>query len=327
MLKFLKEQADRRGGRPEGAATADDINSSADRRGGGNAGSEDRRGGGNAGSEDRRGGGNAGSEDRRGGGAASITPNIVFNCLLNSNTKTKIVKTGSPRQVRQVFSDASYYFFSNYYFQMTDKDGKFDKTRHYTGTWKCDGDKDYIINTEDGDEYSSKTGKWKGVPDSNSNSNSNSNTNNNNNSGGGTSLVDTTLTADDLKAGKFVKKGMKGKIVGDIQNLLIKLGYTDVSKSGKADDKFGSRTEKMVKDFQKANGLTDDGSVGEKTWPKLNDPAAVKNSGSSSSSSTSALGSAQANVPQDGETTAGTDAIIIKESLRKTLRKNLLKFN
>jgi hypothetical protein len=49
--------------------------------------------------------------------------------------------------------------------------------------------------------------------------------------------------------------------------------------------------------------------------------------GSSSSSSTSALGSAQANVPQDGETTAGTDAIIIKESLRKTLRKNLLKFN
>jgi len=140
----------------------------------------------------------------------------------------------------------------------------------------------------------------------------------------GDAFTDTTLTADELKAGKFVKKGMKGKIVGDIQNLLIKLGYTDVSKSGKADDKFGSRTEKMVKDFQKANDLTDDGAVGEKTWPKLNDPAAIKKGASSSSS---AVGGAQAEVPKDGETTAGSDAIIIKESLRKTLRKNLLKFN
>ena len=238
----------------------------------------------------------------------------VFACLLNNAETPKIVKTSSSRQVRRVFDDETHYFFSDYFFQITDKTGK---TVQYKGTWKCDGDKDFIINTEDGDEYSTKTGKWKG-PTKNNNSNSN------NNSGSGTSLVDTTLTADDLKAGKFVKKGMKGKIVGDIQNLLIKLGYTDVSKSGKADDKFGSRTEKMVKDFQKANDLTDDGSVGEKTWPKLNDPAAVKNS---SSSTSGALGGAKADVPKDGETTAGSDAIIIKESLRKSLRKNLLKFN
>jgi hypothetical protein len=238
----------------------------------------------------------------------------VFACLLNNTETPKIVKTSSPRQVRRVFDNETHYFFSDYFFQITDKTGK---TVHYKGTWKCDGDKDFIINTEDGDEYSTKTSKWKG-PTKNNNSNSN------NNSGSGTSLVDTTLTADDLKAGKFVKKGMKGKIVGDIQNLLIKLGYTDVSKSGKADDKFGSRTEKMVKDFQKANGLTDDGSVGEKTWPKLNDPAAVKNSGSSSSSSSSsssALGTSNGN-----ETEPGSD-IIIKESLKKSLRKNLLKFN
>jgi hypothetical protein len=315
MLKFLKEQADRRGGAPEGAATENGTNSSTDGRGGANAGSQDRRAGGNAGSQDGRGGANAGSQDGRAGGSASTAAPSVFDCLLNSNASTKIVKTSSPNQARQVFDDITHYFFSDYYFQTTDKNGKFDKTKHFKGTWKCDGDKDYIINTEDGDEYSSKTGIWKGVPENNGNSN------NNNNSGGGTSLVDTTLTADDLKAGKFVKKGMKGKIVGDIQNLLINLGYTDISKSGNVDEKFGSRTEKMVKDFQRANGLTDDGAVGKDTWPKLNDPAAVKNSGSSSSSSSSTLGSSNGN-----ETEPGSD-IIIKESLKKSLRKNLLKFN
>jgi hypothetical protein len=288
--------------------TGDQIPQKSDNAGGGGSDAIPKRDGGNVDNIPRR--------DAAPGG--NPTTSDVFNCLLNHTTTPKIVKTSSPRQVRRVFDNNTQYFFSNYYFQITDKTGK---TIHYKGTWKCDGDNDFIINTEDGDEFSSKTGKWKGVPDNNSNNNNN---NNNNNSGGGTSLVDTTLTADDLKAGKFVKKGMKGKIVGDIQNLLIKLGYTDVSKSGNVDEKFGSRTEKMVKDFQNANGLEDDGTVGKDTWPKLNDPAAVKKSGSTSSS---ALGSAQANVPQDGETTAGTDAIIIKESLRKSLRKNLLKFN
>ena len=136
--------------------------------------------------------------------------------------------------------------------------------------------------------------------------------------------ADTNLTGDDLKKGSVVKIGMRGDIVGQIQDLLIKLGYVNVSKDNKTDKIFGTRTEKMVKDFQTANGLVDDGQVGKDTWPKLNDPAAVKNS---SSSTSGALGGAKADVPKDGETTAGSDAIIIKESLRKSLRKNLLKFN
>jgi peptidoglycan hydrolase-like protein with peptidoglycan-binding domain len=136
--------------------------------------------------------------------------------------------------------------------------------------------------------------------------------------------ANTNLTGDDLKGGKAIKIGMRGDIVGQVQDLLIKLGYVNVSKDNKRDNIFGPKTEKMVKDFQKNNGLNDDGVVGKDTWPKLNDPAAVKNSASSSSS---ALGSAKADVPKDGETTAGTDAIIIKEALRKSLRKNLLKFN
>jgi peptidoglycan hydrolase-like protein with peptidoglycan-binding domain len=140
----------------------------------------------------------------------------------------------------------------------------------------------------------------------------------------GVGHTDTTLTGDDLKAGKFVKIGMRGKIVGDIQRLLIKLGYTDISKSGNPDDIFGRRTKASVEEFQRNNNAKDDGAVGSETWPKLNDPAAIKKGASSSSS---AVGGAQAEVPKDGETTAGSDAIIIKESLRKSLRKNLLKFN
>ena len=157
MLKFLNEQADRRGGAPEGAATENGTNSSADGRGGANAASQDRRAGGNASSQDGRGGGNAGSQDGRAGGSASTATPSVFDCLLNHTDTPKIVKTSSPRQVRRVFDDNTHYFFSNYYYQITDKTGK---TIHYKGTWKCDGDKDFIIYTEDGDEFKSKTGNW-----------------------------------------------------------------------------------------------------------------------------------------------------------------------
>ncbi len=243
------------------------------------------------------------------------TNTSVFDCLLNSNANPKIVKTSSPNQARQGFSDGAYYFFSNYYFQTTDKDGKFDKNKHYKGTWKCDGDKDYIINTEDGDEYSSKTGKWKGVPNNNNNNNDNNNNNNN------TGLVDTNLTGDELKAGKVVKMGMKGPIVGTIQDLLIKLGYTNVSSSGKADSKFGKRTKQMVKDFQTNNGLNDDGEVGKNTWSKLNDPNAV--GASSSSPSSSAIQATSTSKPDE---VAGSDAIIIQEERKKLLRKYLLQF-
>lgn len=301
MLKNLKEQADRRAGAPKGAATENGTNSSADGRAGGNGGSQDRRAGGSA-------GGSAGSQDKRAGGNPATVTSDVFACLLNFTGDTKVVKTSSPRQVRQVFADGIFYFYLDYDFQITDKAGKM----QYKGTWKCDGDKDYIVNTDDGDEYSSKTLKWKGVTD---------NSSNNNSGGSGSTVVDTTLTDDELKGGKFVKIGMKGKIVGDIQRLLIKLGYTDISKSGNPDDIFGRRTKASVVEFQRNNQIKDDGAVGPETWPKLNDPAAVKKGASSSTSSSSAVSSSNG-----GETEPGSD-IIIKESLKKTLRKNLLKFN
>ena len=227
----------------------------------------------------------------------------VFDCLL----KDADLKLSADKQnVKYEANNKKWTFFTN---NRVNVNGNM-------GSWSCDGTDAYIVKLDDGsDEYSSKTG-WKSKQNNNNN-NTNTNTNT-------TTLVDTNLTGDELKAGKVVKIGMKGPIVGTIQDLLIKLGYTDVSSSGKADSKFGKRTQKMVKDFQTANSLNDDGEVGKDTWPKLNDPAAVKNS---SSSESGALGGAKADIPKDGETTAGSDAIIIKESLRKSLRKNLLKFN
>ena len=61
-----------------------------------------------------------------------------------------------------------------------------------------------------------------------------------------------------------IKKGSKGDAVKQLQNVLISLGYSIV-----ADGDFGPKTETIVKDFQKKNGLVADGIVGQQTWNKL----------------------------------------------------------
>lgn len=64
-----------------------------------------------------------------------------------------------------------------------------------------------------------------------------------------------------------LKKGSKGSQVKAVQTLLIGYGYS-CGSSG-VDGSFGSATLSAVKKFQKASGLTVDGSVGPKTWAKL----------------------------------------------------------
>ena len=56
-----------------------------------------------------------------------------------------------------------------------------------------------------------------------------------------------------------------GDNVAQLQEALIKLGYL----TGKADGNYGSATVEAVKAFQKANGLTEDGTAGEETQKKL----------------------------------------------------------
>lgn len=60
--------------------------------------------------------------------------------------------------------------------------------------------------------------------------------------------------------------------VKQIQVALFNAGYNP----GDMDGKMGKQTREAIKSFQKANGLTADGSVGKKTW-KLLAPYLYKN--------------------------------------------------
>lgn len=64
-----------------------------------------------------------------------------------------------------------------------------------------------------------------------------------------------------------LKKGANGDTVKAMQILLIGYGFS-CGSSG-ADGSFGANTDKGLRVFQAANGLTVDGSCGPKTWTKL----------------------------------------------------------
>ena len=62
-----------------------------------------------------------------------------------------------------------------------------------------------------------------------------------------------------------LRRNDSGDSVAQLQEALIQLGYL----TGKADGNYGSDTVKAVKEFQKANGLTEDGTAGEATQKVL----------------------------------------------------------
>lgn len=64
---------------------------------------------------------------------------------------------------------------------------------------------------------------------------------------------------------EMLQLGSQGQQVKALQILLNGMG----SSCGMSDAIFGSKTEFAVKNFQKKNGLEDDGVVGLKTWNKL----------------------------------------------------------
>lgn len=70
----------------------------------------------------------------------------------------------------------------------------------------------------------------------------------------------TTREKEDYEMLPLLKKGAKGKAVKVLQ---IMLGNVTV------DGDFGSKTLAAVKNFQRSNGLTVDGEVGENTWKAL----------------------------------------------------------
>lgn len=83
------------------------------------------------------------------------------------------------------------------------------------------------------------------------------------------------------------KKGSSGSAVTEIQRRLKSWGYYN----GSVDGVFGSQTEQAVKYFQRTNGLTADGQVGNQTLAALGmNPSQYESSSSSSSNSSSQSG-------------------------------------
>lgn len=192
------------------------------------------------------------------------------------------------------------------------------------GTWECNGADKFKIKTDDGDSYDSTTEKWAGTSGGTSSSSPDSG------SKPKPKLTDTSLTLDDLKAGKEVSKGMRGPVVGEIQKLLIAAGFKNISKSGNVDNIFGSRTKASVEQFQEKNTLKVDGIVGDETIKAL--ISAPPASSSSSSSEDPNRKPFDPNAEKDNSipSTDGTlieKKKVLQESLKKMLRKSLLKYS
>ena len=83
-----------------------------------------------------------------------------------------------------------------------------------------------------------------------------------------------TVTATTVSSWPTLRKNDSGSDVAQLQEALIQLGYL----SGKADGNYGAKTVEAVKAFQKANGLTADGTAGEQTQRALYGGKAKKGS-------------------------------------------------
>lgn len=245
----------------------------------------------------------------------------VFDCILSDSNNKLSADKKSVNFIDRAGNFWTWYLDYTFTYKWKD-DGSITK-----GTWECNGSQDYKMKMEDGDSYDHKTGKWAGVPNSGSASNSGG--------GGGASssapaFVETSLTIDDLKAGKAVSKGMKGPVVGEIQKLLIAAGYKNISKSGNVDNRFGSRTKSSVEQFQTANQLKKvDGIVGVETINAL-----LKATPASSQSTEDPNKKPFDPNAEEDNSIPSTDGALIKEkektlqeSVKKILRNSLLKYS
>lgn len=98
---------------------------------------------------------------------------------------------------------------------------------------------------------------------------------------GSTTTADDETDAEDEEFDSM-RKGDAGSVVKKVQEQLKELGYFGQSKTTTY---FGEVTEEAVLDFQKRNGLKEDGVVGIKTYKLLFSGSAKKASSSGSSSS------------------------------------------
>ena len=83
----------------------------------------------------------------------------------------------------------------------------------------------------------------------------------------GTAQAVTATGAPDVSGYYTVKRGCVGGAVTRLQTWLIDLGY-DLGAYG-SDGRFGVATDTAARAFQRAQGLTVDGIVGQRTWAAL----------------------------------------------------------
>jgi len=109
---------------------------------------------------------------------------------------------------------------------------------------------------------------------------------------GQTAPTATTPGAATTAAGRTVSSpsanvhlGDSGSGVKQIQTALVAHGYKVA-----VDGQFGAQTSQAVKDFQKKNGLSQDGVVGPVTWAKLQAASSTTTTTKSSSSTTTKSG-------------------------------------
>ena len=89
------------------------------------------------------------------------------------------------------------------------------------------------------------------------------------------------LALSQTASADLYKKGSSGAVVSEIQTRLKNWGYYD----GEVDGVYGSQTEKAVRYFQRKNGLSVDGQVGDRTLAALGmQPSGSSGGGNSGSS-------------------------------------------
>ena len=128
-----------------------------------------------------------------------------------------------------------------------------------------------------------------------------------------TPAPEVTAAPDTSASWPTLRKNDSGTNVAQLQEALIQLGYL----SGKADGNYGAKTVDAVKAFQKANGLTADGTAGEQTQRALyggNAKAAnVKTTAAPQTGTTAAQAAAASSTLKVGST--GADVKTLQQKL------------
>ena len=86
------------------------------------------------------------------------------------------------------------------------------------------------------------------------------------------STIDCANNESDILGSSIIRKGCYNDLVGEIQSMLVDLGY-DIGDFGPKkdgiDSKYGKFTMNGIRKFQKENGLKDDGITEKNTYKKL----------------------------------------------------------